>query len=63
MCVKRHVDGGFLDSSFLDDCFLVLTFSHNKIPLGETGCLENTYFLLDHCLGIQFFESPPNTVS
>ena len=36
----------------------------NKTPLGEIGCLNNPYFLLTGCLGIQFFDSPfPNTVS
>ena len=32
-----------------------LNFNLNKIPLGETGCLRNPYFLLTGCLGIQFF--------
>ena len=32
-----------------------LIFNLNKIPLGETGCLRNPYFLLTGCLGIQFF--------
>ena len=39
--------------------WLLLTFSLNKTPLGETGCLENLYFLLTGCLSIQFFYSPP----
>ena len=38
--------------------WLLLTFSLNKTPLGETGCLGNLYFLLTGCLGIQF-DSPP----
>ena len=36
-----------------------LIFNLNKTPLGETGCLSNSYFLLTGCLGIQFFDSPP----
>ena len=28
-----------------------------KTPLGETGCLDNLYFLFTGCLGIQFFDS------
>ena len=39
--------------------WLLLTFSLNKTPLGETGCLENLYFLLTGCLSIQFFDLPP----
>ena len=37
----------------------------NRTPLGETGCLCNSYFLLTRSLGIQFFDSSPfpNTVS
>ena len=38
--------------------WLFLIFS-NKTPLGETGCLSNSYFLLTGCSGIQFFDSPP----
>ena len=42
-----------------------LIFNLNKTPLGETGCLSNSYFLLTDCLCIQFFYSFPfpNTVS
>ena len=45
--------------------WLLLIFTLNKTPLGETGCLSNPDFLLTSCLGIQFFDSPsfPNTVS
>ena len=39
--------------------WLLLTFSLNKTPLGETGCLSNPYFLLTGSSGIQFFDSPP----
>ena len=38
--------------------WLLLMFSLNKTPLGETGCLGNPYFVLTGCLGIQFFDSP-----
>ena len=37
--------------------WLPLTFSLNKTPSGEAGCLSNPYFLLTGCLGIQFFDS------
>ena len=45
--------------------WLLLIFSLNKTPLGETGYLSNPYFLLTSSSGIQFFDSPPfpNTVS
>ena len=46
--------------------WLLLIFNLNKTPLGETGCLSNSYFLLTGCLGIKFFfDSPPfpNTVT
>ena len=36
-------------------CGLLLTFSLGKTSLGETGCLDNLYFLLTGCLDIQFF--------
>ena len=39
--------------------WLLLIFSLNKTPLGETGCLSNPYFLLTGSSGIQFFDSPP----
>ena len=39
--------------------WLLLIFSLNKTPLGETGCLSNSYFLLTGSSGIQFFDSPP----
>ena len=35
--------------------WLLLTFSLRKTSLGETGCLDNLYFLLTGCLDIQFF--------
>ena len=35
--------------------WLLLIFSLNKTPLGETGCLSNPYFLLTGSSGIQFF--------
>ena len=35
--------------------WLLLTFSLSKTSLGETGCLDNLYFLLTGCLDIQFF--------
>ena len=34
-------------------------FNLNKTLLGETGCLNNPYFLLTGCLGIQFFNLLP----
>ena len=37
--------------------WLLLTFSLFKTPLGETGCLDNSYPLLTRCLSIQFFHS------
>ena len=41
-----------------------LIFNLNKIPLGETGCLSNPYFLLTGCLGNQFLiHSPFSTQS
>ena len=67
------LDGCLLDGCFLDvtsyiDCqknmisivfrWLLMIFSLNKTPLGETGCLGNPYILLTGCLGIQFFDSP-----
>ena len=57
--------GCFLDGCYLDGCFgwLLLIFNLNKTPLGETGCLNNPYFLLTDCLGIYFFYSPPFPVS
>ena len=39
--------------------WLLLIFSLNKTPLGETGCLSNPYFLLTGSSDIQFFDSPP----
>ena len=39
--------------------WLLLIFSLNNTPLGETGCLSSPYFLLTGCSGIQFFYSPP----
>ena len=44
--------------AFSTALWLFLTFNFNKSPLGETGCLDNPYFLLTGCLGIQFFDSP-----
>ena len=35
-----------------------MAFDNGKISLGETGCLNNPYFLLTGCLGIQIFDSP-----
>ena len=35
------------------------SFSLNKTPLGETGCLSNPYFLLTGSSIIQFFNSSP----
>ena len=37
--------------------WLLLTFSLFKTPLGETGCLDNSYPLLTGCLSIKFFHS------
>ena len=58
--LSRFLDGYFLDGCsldgcFLDGCFWLLVW---KIPLGETGCLGNPYFLFNGCLSIQFFSSP-----
>ena len=39
--------------------WLLLIFSLNKTPLGETGYLSNPYFLLTGSSGMQFFYSPP----
>ena len=39
--------------------WLLLPFSLCKTPLGETGCLGNSYFLFTGCLSIHFFDSLP----
>ena len=41
--------------------WLFLIFNLNKTSLGETGCLDNPYFLRTGCLGIQLFNSPPSS--
>ena len=44
-------------SGWMPLSWLLLTLSLCKTPLGETGCLDNPYFLFTGCLSIRFFDS------